>query len=285
MGSGFGLYGYLPAICNLGFTPVILKTKKHKLEERFELAKYFGIPIYSNSVEDLHISTDAVVVATLPSTQSCVLRQLISTKDTGHFFLEKPLGINSRDGKELLQILDSSRYSFSIAYLFLWTEWFARLKRELSHSEEVTFHIIWEVQLSANSWKSKSEIGGGLLSFYCTHLFAMYIDLGFGVESTSLIVSENSIQVTGKRLDGKEIQSTIRYALEPHFQISQTYPVVEEVFNSETPFGEQNVKGILDNRILALQNYMSASLLSNNKDYLNLESGIRDFRIIGEEKF
>ena len=69
LGSGFGLYGYLPAINNLGVGVNLLSRTQDVLESRAELRHLKANIEFCHSEQDLIQRSDKIVLARTPSSQ------------------------------------------------------------------------------------------------------------------------------------------------------------------------------------------------------------------------
>jgi hypothetical protein len=120
LGSGFGLYGYLPSIVKLNWTPLVLQKSYNAIILRPELNRFAESVLMFNEVSEMIEESDNLVVATPPVNQQRILEGLIPF--SGHLFLEKPLAADINSHAELIQQLDVSSQDFSVAYLLKYTK-------------------------------------------------------------------------------------------------------------------------------------------------------------------
>ena len=281
LGSGFGIYGYLPAVIENGHTPVLLQSKVPNLKSRPELNSYFSEHLNAPSIQDLIETCDAIVLAIPPRAQYELLNRYILNSNIKHLFLEKPLGINSAQGGEILRSLDQYKKSFSLAYLFLWTDWFQelfQLAADVLNRENLIIEIEWTVPNVANSWKSNEEIGGGLSHFFSTHLFALYYKLGFNSHELSVERKNDGLRISGFNASLPTVLASINYGENSHFVIRSHENETSLIFEDENPFGARNFLGKLDNRIPVLAKYIASSLGDNRTDFTQLESFVNEIR-------
>ncbi len=258
LGSGFGLYGYVPAFVELGYNVLTLAKYKSKLRERVELGNYFNF-IHFVETEDLLLrSTKILAVARNPASQSDFL--LRSEYQYSHLFLEKPLAENATRQELCLDRLVSRKQSFSVAYLFRFCDWWMHLRRILSSSPGTDAKITWRIPASASSWKNSIEAGGGLGSFYGIHFLPLILELGMGYKVRS---TDSSVHLSAiSNLDARQkLEVNIVRDQIPYFSISTTTGTKEEeLFSAESPFTLIGKSGTPDPRIPFLKDYISTAL-------------------------
>ena len=101
LGSGFGLYGYLPALMNLGYEVWVPIRYKEKISRRIELQKIVS-DIFLKSEEQILSDCGILVIARRPEDQFALLNQLSYSKQK--YFLEKPLARNLAEQNQLLNL-------------------------------------------------------------------------------------------------------------------------------------------------------------------------------------
>ncbi|MDC3116721.1 hypothetical protein OA529_03465, partial [Alphaproteobacteria bacterium] len=68
-GKGFGLYGYLPAICLNNSELILPKNYKKTLDKRKDIYRFSDKIIWSNNFIDCLIKSDKVILAIPPKEQ------------------------------------------------------------------------------------------------------------------------------------------------------------------------------------------------------------------------
>lgn len=176
LGSGFGLYGYLPAIRKSGITTVYLDASyRAKLENRPELRQYHDIVSYrpyDNSL--LQHPEGLLVVCRRPCDQLALiqsLRDLPAIK--ARCIFEKPLGPSPTDSLGLIASLHDMGAPYVINYIFRYTDWFCRLDSTRSYSVEWSF-MAHHFSENLINWKRLHKDGGGALRFYGIHLMNLF---------------------------------------------------------------------------------------------------------------
>lgn len=176
IGSGFGLYGLLPAF---NTTPGCLVTsvcgRKTKRLENY--CKSIGLKtIYTNwrkmlDNEDL----DAVAIAVVPDIQYEIAKYAI--KKGLHVFAEKPLAATLRQARELLILAQKSKIIHMIDFEFPEIDKWVKVKQLLdkeSYGELRQICTNWDfvsydIKNKKSSWKTDVLRGGGALSYYFSH--------------------------------------------------------------------------------------------------------------------
>lgn len=193
-GSGFGLYGYLPALIDGLHEQVCLPKKYLKaLRARKDLSSLEGKIFWvKDEVEAIQCS-DKVIVAVNPVRQFEVIRRCLSVGFTGHFFLEKPLAESPQKAVKLLDFLDASDAGYSIGYSFLYID---KLKASLADNYD-TKHLLlnWEFMAhhfvkNLSNWKRYDTEGGGVLRFYGIHVIALLVESGYSGVVSSILTGE-----------------------------------------------------------------------------------------------
>lgn len=270
LGSGFGVYGYLPAVCENDWNPILLSKARSSVENRTELKKYQRKIKYVDSEKELMEFSNRLVIARNPERQIVAIKSALGIRDIQHFYLEKPLTDKPSNRREIIDLLSNT--SFSLAYLMVYTTWFSTLKKMLQTESNKSITITWEIPASDTKWKSSSAEGGGLLFYYAPHLLAILFNLD--VAPSQIVISEKtSVQIIGIDKFNNTLNIKLAYSSQSFFSIKNTDAHNKlEWFNSETPFGVANTKGSLDNRISVLRIYLNSpiTVLQSSSEDLEL---------------
>lgn len=176
IGSGFGLYGLLPAFnSTLKCEVVSICGKKTKRLVRY--CQSIGLTnIYTNWQTMLdEEKLDALVLAVTPNAQYKIAK--VAIEKGLHIFAEKPLAATYRDAKELLRLATKKKITHTIDFIFPEIEEWKKVKQLLDNKTLGKLKYIqlnWDF-LSYNiknriaSWKTNVVEGGGALSFYFSH--------------------------------------------------------------------------------------------------------------------
>jgi hypothetical protein len=188
-GSGFGLYGYLPAVYKKFKSKVYLPIKYQKfLNSRKDIRGFYNKIFWYKKISNIINKINNIIIAARPSDQYKICQISFLKKKT--FFLEKPLANNPENSLKLLNYLVKNNINFNIAYLFNYTNWSFRFKRKIKDSifrsnnkSFKEFSITWRFksEIFNNSWKLNSKKGGGIINFYGIHLISLLADLNYSL--------------------------------------------------------------------------------------------------------
>lgn len=176
VGSGFGLYGLLPAFNSTPGCKVvaICGTKKERL---LNYCKKIGLKkIYTDWQEMLDKERlDAIAIAVAPITQYQIAKAAI---EKGlHIFAEKPLAASHKQAKELQTLATKKKIIHAVDFIFPEIEEWKTVKEVL---DKKTFgklkqiYLNWDflsydIKNKLSSWKTDTSEGGGALSLYFSH--------------------------------------------------------------------------------------------------------------------
>jgi len=193
-GSGFGFYGYLPALIDGLHEQVCLPRKYLKaLRAREDLSSLEGKIFWVEDEVDAIERSSKVVVSVNPLRQFEVIRRCVSTGFRGHFFLEKPLAESPQEAVKLLDFLDDSGVGYSIGYSFLYID---ELKASLYNNYDAKQLLLnWEFMAhhfakNLSNWKRFDTEGGGVLRFYGIHVIALLAESGYSGVASSILTGE-----------------------------------------------------------------------------------------------
>ncbi|MGI6856923.1 Gfo/Idh/MocA family oxidoreductase [Mesorhizobium sp. 1B3] len=193
LGSGFGLYGYLPALIGLRKEVVLPVRYRQKLMGRNDVAHLDSHIKWVQNEEALLASSDALVISQRPCDQVSWVELAISSSDITHYLLEKPLAPSPTEARTLLELLFGAGNNVRIGYTFRFTSWAARLKAVLAQaSPDDRLLIEWRFRAhhyatDAETWKRHHSQGGGALRFYGIHVIALLAELGYRQATASCI--------------------------------------------------------------------------------------------------
>lgn len=194
-GSGFGLYGYLPALIE-GLQEKVCLPRKYlnTVRSRADLSWFEDKVFWVDGEYDVIHHSSKVIVSVNPSRQFGIVKKCVELGFKGHFFLEKPLAESPEKAGRLLEFLDNSGVTYSVGYSFLYIE---ALKTYLSNSGDKNLLILnWEFMAhhfakNLTNWKRVKKEGGGVLRFYGIHVLALLAESGYSDVVSSVLVGEN----------------------------------------------------------------------------------------------
>jgi predicted dehydrogenase len=176
IGSGFGLYGLLPAFNRTPGCKVAAICGK-KSERLLKYCESIGLKnIYTDWQEMLESENlDAVAIAVVPSAQYTIAKAAI--KKGLNIFAEKPLAANLKQAKELNQLAKKYKSTTAVDFIFPEIAEWQKVKSLLeagTYGKLKRIFIEWDfesydIKNKIASWKTDNRLGGGALAFYFSH--------------------------------------------------------------------------------------------------------------------
>jgi predicted dehydrogenase len=198
-GSGFGLYGYLPALTEASEGNVILPGRyRAGFESRSELRHLFNRIEW---VEDENVAldrADAVILSQRPADQVSWLAKILPRSGPGRILLEKPLAPDPVQAQLWLGRARASGKRIRIGYIFRYAPWATRFAESLKPSQaNGEIAISWRFRAhhyatETMNWKRFVASGGGALRFYGIHLIALLAEHGYDDVLRSSITTTKS---------------------------------------------------------------------------------------------
>ena len=185
LGSGFGLYGYFPAISKITNQSIILPVAyQEKFKNRLDITNLLYRVKWVENEQDLLEMVDRLVIARSPHHQEITLNKSLLKSKISHFFLEKPLAHSPKKSLQAVSAIVSAVKDFSINYTLLYTDWFDNLFSNRNDLSTSLTQIEWSFmahhfQNNLFNWKRFHSQGGAVLRFYGIHVIAMLVFLGY----------------------------------------------------------------------------------------------------------
>ena len=262
LGGGFGIYGYLPAACSLGWEVATLARYRDTVNERPELLTYFKSIQFFESESDLLSFGSAIVFAKKPQLQfEFLMKTLQSNSNLTHFYLEKPLADSIANSRSVLNLLVESGKSFSVGYLFQYTDWFTELEN-ICASQGNHIVINWRIPLTNSDWKNSQMAGGGLYNFFLIHFVPILTRLGFSISDLDITNKNQKCTIKSSARNSIEINAQIVFE-NFSFELLAN-DKLKPIFQAETPFGFKPLKDNPDPRIDSLKKYLTSSSTDSN---------------------
>jgi len=267
VGSGFGMYGYLPAIILGGNVPVTLEKYRATILHRVDIQQFDDQIQYVSNFERLvEDSTDALVLAVPP----LVGRQILGSfrhSYPSHLFLEKPIASSRQDYADLTEQLSRVANTWSVAYLFPYTEWYREMQSWVSKSSgalEVTIQWTLPKPESRDNWKVDKLSGGGIVSFYLSHFIPFLRENDFDTSNFSLGANGDVIwEIRKNGPKGYRLAIRCEYG-DRLFSVSvseqESGLPSTRIYQHDTPFGPAPQPRSIDVRSAMLLEYMSEVL-------------------------
>ena len=251
IGSGFGSYGYLPAVYNLSESIYLDLRYKNKIENRIELKKYLKKVVWYKEIKTVFKKIDYLIIAQNPKNQDFILRRLIGIYKPRHVLLEKPISNNPSNAIKLIKFLEKKRIQFSVGFLFKYLKWFKYLKKKSSKQH---FKIIWNIKINNknNSWKYLHSAGGGLIRFYSIHFIIIFFNFKF-LKIKKIIKKKKYFYLNVSDFSKNNIELEVKYAKYNLFVVKHNNI---QYFKSSNPFLKPIIKK-KDPRVSILKTYLN----------------------------
>jgi hypothetical protein len=191
LGAGFGMYGYLPALMDLGSKVVLPLRYRSVLAGRPELAQYVQKVVWSSDVEDALAKSSAAIVALRPVDQAAWIPRLVEMSNLRRLILEKPVAQDPQLAASLLEMVEGAGKRYRIGYTFRFTPWARQLRMIIAQPAEAASmdwnFLAHHYRTGVVSWKRLNPAGGGAVRFYGIHAVALLAELGYDDVITSNI--------------------------------------------------------------------------------------------------
>ncbi|OGE30457.1 hypothetical protein A3C59_00545 [Candidatus Daviesbacteria bacterium RIFCSPHIGHO2_02_FULL_36_13] len=176
VGSGFGLYGLLPAFNSTPNCKVISICGSES-ERMLDYCMSIGLKKIYRSWQEMLDKEDleAIALAVTPNAQYEIAKAAI---EKGlHIFAEKPLTATLEQAQELLQLASQKKIVHAIDFLFPEIEEWKKVKKLLDKKvcgnlKQINLKwdfLSYDIKNQKSSWKTNTAEGGGALSFYFSH--------------------------------------------------------------------------------------------------------------------
>lgn len=255
LGGGFGIYGYLPAALSLGWEVATHAKYRRIIQERAELANFERDIEFLDSEPEIIDAGSVMIFARTPRMQFEFLNENHnSIRNCRHLFLEKPLADSLSNSRVALNLLKANKISFSVGYLFPYTDWFQDLT-EICASPGNKISINWRIPATRSLWKNNNDLGGGICSFFLVHFVPVLLQLGFLTQDSTIERQGGRVILKSENTNCMEIQAEIvndKYVFEI---LANHHP--KPRYRDQTPFGPRPIRGTPDPRIGALRKYLS----------------------------
>jgi predicted dehydrogenase len=257
-GSGFGIYGYLPALVD-GCGQRILLPKRYRTRfcERSELARFSDDVQWEQDESAALDCADGVMLALRPLNQSEWIPQSLARSNIERLLLEKPLAHSPEVAITLFEKLLHSRKVFRIGYTFRYTEWGKQLLNSLTSKREGGLLTIrWSFMAhhfrhNLQNWKRFNAAGGGAIRFYGIHLIALLAEIGYGNVSLSQAsgTSPDEVEKWAAIFEGPDLpecevvvdtKSNVSEFKIEYVSYSNTVPATTVFANLSNPFEPQD---------------------------------------------
>ncbi|QHP69041.1 hypothetical protein EI171_18260 [Bradyrhizobium sp. LCT2] len=191
LGSGFGMYGYLPALIECGMKVALPERYRAVVGGRSELVQYVPEVTWCPGTEEALAQASGAVVALRPADQAGWMARLADMPDIRELILEKPVAPTPRLATQLIEAFEHAGKRYRVGYTFRFMPWAERLRAVLSEGTD-GLSLDWSFmahhyRANLANWKRFDVSGGGALRFYGIHLIALLAELGYDDVSSSVV--------------------------------------------------------------------------------------------------
>ncbi len=257
-GSGFGLYGYLPAIYSSSKKIFLNDKYKKVFFKRKELSKFKKKIVWYSNFSKIQNSINYAVIAKRPNDQTLILKKVLSKKKRiKHVFLEKPINVNPKKSFETIKLLTNKKINYSFGFLFDYLNWYKILKNKNIKKKRI--EIIWHIKKNKknNEWKYNDKIGGGILRYYGIHLIRLAFSLRYLVVNKNF-VKKNSWSSDLKSKKNHKLSIRLKFSKKNKFSILVNG---KKKYESTNPFLKSISTKKIDPRTFILKKYINSNLL------------------------
>lgn len=176
IGSGFGLYGLLPAFNAIKECKVVSICGK-KTNRLIDYCKSIGLKNIYTDWEDMlnEEKLDIIALAVPPQKQYEISKVAISKNI--NIFAEKPLAKSLSQAKELLHLATKKGVHHSVDFIFSEIDEWKKVKKIIRYGslgKLKYLNVDWDflsfdIKNQKSTWKTDVSQGGGALSFYFSH--------------------------------------------------------------------------------------------------------------------
>lgn len=280
LGSGFGLYGYLPAISAFPQCKVALPMRyRPKLEARSDISAYTANVEWQEDECTVIQSVNALVCARRPSDNEKLVNTFLKSHNATHLLIEKPMAASANSAIAVNSLVGDSQIKYRIGYTFRYTTWAKILLQEVRNFRE--FSINWRFMAhhyrnNLNVWKRYTSCGGGAINFYGIHIIAILTEIGYNRVLNSTVSSQTEDEderwaaiFAGPNLPVCKVNIDT-FSKEEYFEVSSEISDGGKkiLIRQQNPFSYELECGnhILDRRIYFLQMLWRELLFSKNRD-------------------
>lgn len=184
LGSGFGLYGYFPAVLQSENKVFLLTKSKEKLQQRRELQKYAHKIVWVSDEDIFFSKLTTLIICVPPTVQEEYLKKIEEYPNIKYIILEKPIAHTPLLATDIVYRLQALRINFRVGYTFLYTDWYKKIESKGFFGKGKNLNIVWKFRAhyfinNIENWKRHNLQGGAVIRFYGIHLIALIVSFGF----------------------------------------------------------------------------------------------------------
>jgi predicted dehydrogenase len=284
VGSGFGLYGYLPALVEGAGEHVLLPREwEAKVRARPELAGALPGIHWVDDIDSALRQATAAVIATPPKRQFEIASRCVELPGLSRLVLEKPVAATPAQAAELLARLEAAGKRCRVGYTLLHAGWYGRLAWPEASADGAQLSVDWTFMANhfakgLDTWKRRHAEGGGVLRFFGIHLVALLAHRGYDGVRRSALAGDGPGEperweavFTGAGLPDCRIRVDSRCATN-RFAIAHGVPGGERpLLALQDPFERERCEGGEDRRVGVLERLL-ATFADDDRPYHELYS-------------
>ena len=284
-GSGFGLYGYLPAIYKFSSKIYLNKKYQKKFYSRNELASYESKIIWYNKIEKIIYKINYLIIAKRPIDQIKIIKLILKNKNQiHHIFLEKPIAISPKKSLSIIETFYKKKINYSIGFFFEYLKWYKLIKKVLDHSKKKNnIYIKWDIKNKSdelNNWKYNSKNGGGLIRYYGIHFIKLFSDLNFNkIKINRLTNNYWKFSIEDKK--NNIINVFLKYSKISNFSYKINNSSTKKFDN---PFFNKIEPKLIDPRCFYIKKYIRKNLFNYDNTFINTKKFLNLWNKIENEK-
>lgn len=275
IGSGFGLYGLLPAFNSIEGCEVVAICGK-RTERLVKYCESIGLAkIYADWREMLREEKlDAIAIAVMPSAQYQIAKAAIEKGI--HVFAEKPLTADYAQAKELLALAEKNGVVTAVDFIFQEIGEFEKVKDlietgeygRLAHIAVDWDFLSYDIRNQISTWKTDVKEGGGALAFFSPHVL-YYLEYFAGkIISAKSLLSHSPKSVNGAEV-GVDALLQFEKGITGHMHVSCNAPGMNRhrvmfVCDKATIVLESD-KGVVDGFVLAVHDAEGSRIIPVEK--------------------
>jgi hypothetical protein len=300
IGSGFGLYGHLPAFSLLSPEPICMPIRyKEAFEKRPELMRFKNNIVWLSDERVVLEAVKSLALSVWPKGQELWVELSLAKTNIHQLFLEKPLATSPDNSNELLSKLIASKKKFRINYSFLYTSWYKKVKKTFCENEVTSLTIRWSFlahhyKHNLDNWKRHKSLGGSVIRFYGIHFLALLADLEINevVNSETRGQSEEDMHQWQARFTSEKKTNCSfiinSKSLHNEFNIELTFKDQYSVngslvINLDNPFSEVNdFDPELDSRVKIIENFHASMNEKQDDSYYKVYAATNEIWQITE---
>jgi len=279
LGSGYGIYVYLPAIYKVSKYIYLNEDYKITFSKRKNLKKFKNKIIwYSDNFQKLS-KIDNLIIAKRPKDQLKIIKKLdFKNQGIKRLFLEKPIAQNPINSLKIVNFLEKKKINFNLGFLFKFLKWYQFFKNKKKFTKN--YQIIWSIKINQKNkpWKLNKQNGGGILRFYGIHFIRFLYENNF-TKVKSKIINKEIFSITSQLNNKFEIKFKLHFSNKNKFLIKSDDKLL---YNSPNPFLKE-IKKYSDPRIKITSKYFINALKTYKTNYKHEKNFILFWKSIENE--